>query len=116
MAWESPVPWEAWQFLSVGQSAVVVAADGRVMAYDSSGHALAQGRGDGVPDAFCQGPNGQPLRVARQGVHLLCSDLSGRVIWRAVADATLGPLATGRPGLAVLIGKSLAWFSDPVSK
>jgi hypothetical protein len=115
VAWESPVPWEAWQFLAVGDAAVVVAPDGRVLAYDSSGHALAQGRADGVPDAFCLGPGGQPLRVARQGVHLICSDLSGRVIWRAIADAPIGPLATGRSGLAVLIGKSLAWFSDSSS-
>jgi hypothetical protein len=114
VAWESPVPWEAWQFLAVGNSAIVVAPDGRVMAYDPSGHAVAQGRADGVPDAFCLGSNGQPLRVARQGVHLICSDLGGRVIWRAVSDAPLGPLATGRSGLAVLIGKSLAWFSNPV--
>jgi hypothetical protein len=111
VAWESPVPWEAWQFLAVGPSAVAVAPDGRAIAFDPSGHALAQGRADGVPDAFCIGPEGQPLRVARQGVHLICSDLAGRVAWRAVADATLGPLAVGKRGLAVLIGKSLAWFS-----
>jgi hypothetical protein len=115
VVWESPVPWEAWQFLAVGHSAVAVAPDGRVLAFDSSGHALAQGRGDGVPDAFCLGKKGEPLRVARQGVHLICSDLSGGVAWRAVADATIGPLATGKSGLAVLIGKSLAWFSNQSS-
>ena len=112
VAWESPVPWEAWQFLAVGSSAIVVAPDGRAMAFDASGHALAQGRADGVPDAFCLGPQDQPLRVARQGVHLICSDLSGRVAWRAVAEAPLGPLATGNAGVAVLIGKSLAWFAS----
>ena len=111
VAWESPVSWEAWQFLSVGPTALVVAPDGRATAFDVSGHALAQGRADGVPDAFCPGPQGLPLRVARQGVHLICSDLSGRVAWRAVAESPLGPLATGNAGVAVLIGKSLAWFS-----
>jgi hypothetical protein len=116
VAWESPVPWEAWQFLLVGSSAVAVAADGRVLAFDASGHAIAQGRGDGVPEAFCLGPKGEPLRVARQGVHLICSDLGGGVAWRAVAEASIGPLATGHSGLAVLIGKSLAWFpSEPTS-
>ena len=110
VAWESPVPWEAWQLLAVGPSAVVVAPDGRAMSFDASGHALAQGRADGVPDAFCLGPHGEPLRVARQGVHLICSDLSGRVAWRAVAEATLGPIAASKAGVAVLIGKSLAWF------
>jgi hypothetical protein len=116
VAWESPVPWEAWQFQAVGSSAVAVAADGRVMAYDGSGHAIAQGRGDGVPDAFCLGVSGEPLRVSKQGVHLICSDLAGGVAWRAVADATIGPLATGKSGLAVLIGKSIAWFSSGISQ
>ena len=110
VAWESPVPWEAWQFLAVGSTALVVAPDGRTIAFDVSGHALAQGRADGVPDAFYQGPDERPLRIARQGVHLICTDLGGRVAWRAVADAALGPLATGNAGVAVLIGKSLAWF------
>jgi hypothetical protein len=110
VAWESPVPWEAWQFLAVGPAAVVVAPDGRTIAFDSSGHMLAQGRADGVPDAFCLGPDGQPLRVARQGVHLICSDLAGRVAWRAIAEASIGPLAAGKDGLAVIIGKSIAWF------
>ncbi len=114
--WESPVPWEAWQFQAVGTSAVAVAPDGRVMSYDSSGHALAQGRGEGVPDAFCLGPKGEPVRVSRQGVHLICTDLSGGVAWRAVADGTLGPLATGQRGVAVLIGKSLAWFNGEPAK
>ncbi len=116
VAWESPVPWEAWQFQAIGRSAVVVAPDGRALAYDGSGHALSQGRGDGVPDAFCLGPRGEPLRVARQGVHLICSDLSGRIAWRAVADAALGPVAAGTSGVAAMIGKSLAWFpssADP---
>jgi hypothetical protein len=112
VAWETPIPWEAWQFLAVGTAMVVVAPDGRAMSFDASGHALAQGRADGVPDAFCLGPQGQPLRVARQGVHLICSDLGGGVAWRAVAEATIGPLAAGRDGLAVLIGKSLAWFQS----
>ena len=30
--------------------------------------------------------------------------------WRHVAEAPLGPLAAGRPGVAVLIGRALAWF------
>ena len=114
VAWESPVPWEAWQFQAVGNCAVAVAPDGRIVAYDDSGHALGQGRADGVPDAFADGPKGLPLRISKQGVHLICSDLGGGVLWRAVVDAPLGPIASGPTGLAVLIGKSLAWFpSEP---
>ena len=112
VAWESPVPWEAWQFQAVGSSALVVAPDGRAIAFDASGHALAQGRADGVPDAFCLGPQDQPLRVARQGVHLICTDLGGRVAWRSVAEAALGPLAAGDKGVAVMVGKSVAWFAS----
>jgi hypothetical protein len=111
VAWQSPIPWEAWQFLGVGPLAVVVAPDGRAMAFDASGHALVQGRGDAVPDAFCLAPDGQALRVARQGVHLICSDIGGRVHWRAVAEGPLGPLAASKAGVAVMIGKSLSWFA-----
>ena len=110
VVWETPVPWEAWQFQMVGALAVVTAPDGRAISYDASGHAVAQGRVDGPSDAFYPGPDEQPLRVARQGVHLICTDLGGRVAWRAVADSALGPVAAGRAGVAALIGKSLAWF------
>ncbi len=112
VAWETPVPWEAWQFQMVGAFGVVIAPDGRAMSYDSSGHAVTQGRSDGPSDAFYPGTDGQPLRVARQGVHLICSDLAGRVAWRAVADGPLGPIAAGRAGVAAMIGKSLAWFGS----
>lgn len=110
VAWESPVPYEGWHFQAVGDSAVVIAADGRAIAYDTSGHAISQGRADGVPDAICAGPNGQPLRVARQGVHLICGDFGGRIAWRAIAEGALGPVAAGSSGVAVLIGKAVAWF------
>jgi hypothetical protein len=112
VAWQSPIPWEAWQFHAVGPLAVVVAPDGRAIAFDTSGHSLVQGRGDTVPDAFCLSLDGQALRVARQGVHLICSDIGGRVHWRAVAEGPLGPLAANRSGVAVMIGKSLAWFAS----
>jgi hypothetical protein len=112
VAWQSPVPWEAWQFLGVGPLAVAVAPDGRAIAFDATGHALVQGRAETVPDAFCLTPDGQALRVARQGVHLICSDIGGRVHWRAVAEGPLGPLAASGSGVAVLIGKSLSWFAS----
>ncbi len=113
VAWETPIPWEAWQFQAVGPLAVVVAPDGRAMAFDSAGHALIQGRSESHADAFTIGPGNQAHRVARQGVHLICSDLGGKIIWRAVAEANLGPMAAGRSGVAVMIGKSLAWFGSP---
>lgn len=109
--WESPVPWEGWQLHRLGAIAMVSAPDGRTLAFDGAGHLRGQGRASDVPhDVFGTGPQGQTLRVSRQGVHLICSDLSGRVNWRAVADQPLGPVAIGRTGVAVLIGRSLAWF------
>ena len=99
VAWESPVPWEAWQFLAVGNSAVAVAPDGRVMAYDPSGHALAQGRADGVPGRLLprtqrpaapgRAPGGPPhlLGPGREG------DLEGRrrCAARSPGDGEIGP-------------------------
>jgi len=110
VAWESPVPWEPWQFQGVGPLSIVLAPDGRALTFDAAGHALAQGRSEGPADAFFLGPDGRALRVTRQGVHLICSDIAGGVAWRAVAEASLGPLAAGRSGVAAIIGKSIAWF------
>jgi len=117
VAWETPLPWEAWQFQGVGPLSVVLAPDGRALTFDASGHALAQGKTEGPADAFFVGPDGRALRVARQGIHLICSDITGGVAWRAVADESLGPLAAGRSGVAAMIGKSIAWFgAAPVGK
>jgi hypothetical protein len=113
VVWESPIPWEAWGLCSVGPMVVASAADGRAVAYDGAGHARAQGgRSETSLDIFYAGEAGDALRVSRQGVHLICSTLDGRVSWRAVADAPLGQIAAGRSGVAVMIGKSVAWFSD----
>jgi len=113
VVWESPTPWEGWGFHPIGPLVVATAADGRSVAYDGSGHARYQGRrSEGSLDVFSVGESDDALRVSRQGVHLICSTLDGRVVWRAVADAALGPIAAGRAGVAVMIGRSVAWFSD----
>lgn len=111
VVWESPVPWEGWQFLRLGSNALIVAPDGRALAFDGSGHLRGQSRSsEGTKDLFGTTDKGEPRRVTRQGVHLLCSDLDGRVRWRAVCDEPVGPVAVGRSGVAALIGRSLAWF------
>jgi hypothetical protein len=113
VVWESPVPFEGWQFQRLGRLAMISAPDGRTLAFDGAGHLRAQGGpSEGSQDAFGISPRGEPWRVSRQGVHLICSDLNGRVRWRAVAEQPLGPLAVGSAGVAVLIGRSLAWFSS----
>ncbi len=112
--WQLPVPWEAWQLQKLGALALISAPDGRALAVDGAGHVRAQGRGsDTVNDVYTVNTAGEPLRISRQGVHIICSDLAGRVKWRAVADGLLGPIAVGRGGVAVLIGRSLTWFGAP---
>lgn len=110
VSWESPIPWEAWQMHVVGSLVIVEAPDGRALAYDGTGHQRGQTRGESAPGIFFAGPNGQALRVVRQGMNLICSDLKGRIEWRVVADDSLGPLAGGPPGVAAVVGRSLAWF------
>jgi hypothetical protein len=114
--WQASVAWEGWQLQRLGPIALVSAPDGRALAFDGAGQLQAEGRAsDGAGEVFGVNGRGEPWRVSRQGVHLICADLSGRVRWRTVADEPLGPLAAGQPGVAILIGRSLAWFSasDP---
>jgi hypothetical protein len=109
--WESPVAWEGWQFQRLGPIATVSAPDGRVLAFDGSGHLRGQGKAaEGGKFLLAATPLGEPRRVSRQGVHLMCSDLDGRVRWRCVCEEPLGPIAVGRNGVAAVIGRSLAWF------
>ena len=112
VVWESPLPWEGWQLHRLATIGLVVAPDGRTLAFDGAGHLRGKGRASAdSKDQFGASPAGEAWRVARQGVHLICSDLDGRVRWRAVADGPLGPLAVGQTGVAAIIGRSLAWFS-----
>lgn len=113
VVWESPTPWEGWGFHPVGSHVVVSTVDGRAISYDGSGHARAKaGKSDGSLDLFVAGPSGEARRVTKQGVHLICSDLDGRVAWRAVTDKPIGPIAAGRPGVAAIVGRSLSWFEE----
>ncbi len=113
VVWESPVPWEGWKFQRLGPIAAVLAPDGRVLAYDGAGHLRGQGRAtDATRSSLGATPQGEPRRISSQTVHLICSDLDGRVRWRSVCDDPIGPIAVGRAGVAVLLGRSLAWFSN----
>jgi hypothetical protein len=113
VVWETPVAWEGWQFHRLGPLAAVSAPDGRVLVFDGAGHLRGQGKASaGSNDLFAVTPRGEPRRISRQGVHLICSDLDGRVRWRSVCHEPLGPVAVGRSGVAALIGRSLAWFQD----
>jgi hypothetical protein len=108
--WESPVPWEAWQLHALDRLVVIEAPDGRALAFDGSGHARGQSRHEAPPGLFFSAPTGEALRLTRQGMHLLCTDLTGRIRWRSVAEEPIGPTAAGRTGVVAIIGRSLAWF------
>jgi hypothetical protein len=112
--WQSPVPWEGWQFQRLGRHALITAPDGRALAYDGAGHLRAQGRGSegGAKDLFFSNAQGHPCRVSHYGQNLICSDLEGRVRWRAVCEETFGPVGASAMGVAACIGRALAWFPE----
>jgi hypothetical protein len=115
VVWESPIPWEAWQLHAIEGLVIVTAPDGRALAYDGTGHQRAQSRAEASLGVFFAGPDGEAWRVAAQGVHLICTDLFGRVNWRSIAEEPIGPLAASRSGVAAVLGRSLAWFPSPES-
>jgi hypothetical protein len=93
--------------------AIVSSADGRVLAFDGSGKTRFEGTASGSSnDVFSIDEHGEPVRVSRRSVHLICTALDGRVRWRTVGDEVLGPFAAGSAGIAILIGRSLAWFKS----
>ena len=109
--WQSPVAFEAWQFMKLGKVALLAAADGRVQAFDGTGNLLEQGKAsEGSKDLFAVTERGSVRRISRQGAHILCTDLQGRVTWRTVCDEPIGPMAAGTTGVAVMIGRSFSWF------
>jgi hypothetical protein len=111
--WERSLPWEGWSLLRLDRLALATAADGRAFSCDGTGSILEHsGPSSGSNDVFCIDASGTPLRISRRGVHLICAALDGRVRWRAVVDQSLGPHAAAAPGIAVLFGRSLAWFKN----
>ncbi len=111
--WERPTPWEGWALYRLPRLAVATAADGRALACAGSGELAAQSTATGdANDLFYGDPDGRPVRVNKRGVHLICSAFDGRVRWRAVVDQPPGPMACSSSGVALLLGRSLAWFQD----
>ena len=111
LVWNRHLSWEGWAMAKLGRFAIISAADGRVMAVDGSGRTRFEGTASGTSsDVFSVDENGEPIRISRRGVHLICTALDGRVHWRTVGDAVLGPFAAGPAGVAILIGRSIAWF------
>ena len=80
---------------------------------DGAGSFFAQGAPceDSNP-AFCVDSDGEPLRIFRHGVHVIGASLDGRVRWRVDHRSIHRTTRRGTPGVAVLLGKSLAWFKN----
>jgi hypothetical protein len=112
VVWESPVPWEAWQLHVLPSSVVVEAVDGRAMAIEGSGHVIVQGRGEASGSQFFEGPDKSPRRLNVLGENLVVTDLDGQVRWRAITGAEIGPRSAAPTGVAVLLGRDLAWYPD----
>jgi len=111
VVWSRRLPWEGWSLLRFGPFALIAAADGRAMAFDGAGDVRAEGPpGGGTDDSYALDAEGRLVRVVRKDVHVLCSRLDGRVQWRTVAAGAVGPRAAGAAGVAVMIGRDLAWF------
>ncbi|WP_337175743.1 hypothetical protein [Paludisphaera sp.] len=111
VVWTRRLPWEGWSLARLGPFALIASADGRAMAFDGAGDVRAEGPpGGGAGDVHGLDAEGRPVRVVRKEMHILCSGLDGRVRWRSVAPQAVGPAAAGRSGVAVMIGRDLAWF------
>ncbi|OJW12402.1 MAG: hypothetical protein BGO49_21160 [Planctomycetales bacterium 71-10] len=111
VAWTRRLPWEGWSLARLGPFALVASADGRAMAFDGAGDVRVEGPpSGGAGDVYGLDAEGRPVRIVRKDVHILCSGLDGRVRWRSVAPQAVGPCAAGRAGVAVMIGRDLAWF------
>ncbi len=109
--WTRQIAFEGWSLARLGRFAVVASADGRVQAVDGSGKTRFEGPASGnSSDLFTVDEHGEPVRISRREVHLICATLDGRVRWRAVSEVPLGPFAAGPAGVAIMMGRSLAWF------
>ncbi len=117
MLWQAPLGWEPWQLRILGPWILVTGIDGRAITLDLHGRINRQTRSPddgGAPDrTFGLDRRDRVVRVSRTGPHLICSQLDGRVIWRAVLEDKPGPMAVGRLGVALLLGRNLAWFPHP---
>ena len=113
VVWEQPLPWEGWALERLGSLALATSADGRLVSCDPTGQIRDQSTTPGDPgDVFYLDETGTPARLSRKGVHLISATLDGAVNWRSVAEEPIGPIAAGESGIAVVLGKSLAWFAN----
>jgi hypothetical protein len=108
--WNLSLPWEGWALSRAGSHVIVTSADGRALACDGSGAIRVEGSTGEANDLFTLDQDEQPVRISKRGVHLICSSMDGRILWRSVAEEPMGPFAASKAGVAIIIGRTLAWF------
>ena len=108
--WEAPTPWVGWQLTRVGTHIAVVSPDGKVLIFNDEGYLLEQGGPVDFPFTLIAGQNNSILRIHKREKQLLCSQLSGTTLWRAVSDSPIGPMAGDAWGVAVYQGHDLCCY------
>jgi hypothetical protein len=109
--WQSPIPSEAWRLVRLASRIVARSAAGRIFVLDMTGRmeldstelppecVLYLDRGDEASAVFWRAGN------------LMATDLVGRVRWRHISAATLGPVAAGAAGVVCALGRDLVYFA-----
>ena len=111
VVWQTPLPWESWGLHVAGHHLIVVGLDGRLIALDLKGRPLTQSAGHRHRVLrFVEVAGGEIRRITLSDQHLFCSTLTGETIWRALVESATGALAVGRDGVALMLGRDLAWF------
>ena len=63
------------------------------------------------PSVFFVDSSGEPSALFWRAGNLMVTDLVGRVHWRHVSVATLGPVSAGAAGVACALGRELSFFA-----
>jgi len=114
--WETPVPWVSWQLECVGRWAVVSSAQGQLLTYDGAGRATGPRRDIPGQGRLFPTPDGSIRHLSSTGPNLICAQVGGQVVWRAIAEKRIGPIAATRAGVVALFGRDLVFFpqsTDP---
>lgn len=108
--WECPIPFEPWRMTGVGKFTLVRSPDGRTRAVDPAGGRAAGALPEVAHAWYHSLPDGRLGRVFAHTGSLSAADFAGRLLWRHVNDAELGPVAVGKHGVAAVLGSQLCWF------
>jgi hypothetical protein len=109
--WEVPLPTEAWRLLRLASRVVARDAAGRSYCVDARGTLLVDSTELPPESVLFVDASGEPAALFWRAGNIMVTDLVGRVHWRHVTAATLGPVTAGAAGVACALGRELAYFS-----